>query len=231
MAAEDEDQHDTSKPTNLFSSLGNNLEFSDRKNGNTWGYRGTLNWAIDADNLLLVEVPVLHNNSTGKTGLGDSRLRYFHISYKDYSKFFGVFAFSIDATLPTGDINDGLGSDRTVLAPAIAAGLMLAPWIQTFPIVSYVYTSSTDSVLVAAEDRGSKSGFSIQAITPVVINDEFWVSYTPIYTQQEFGGSSTFSHEFVLNYRINSEFQMQFFTRQIPKIDLSTYRINLQYFF
>ncbi|GJM07850.1 MAG: hypothetical protein DHS20C11_01260 [Lysobacteraceae bacterium] len=222
---------DTSKPTNLFSSFGHNLEYTEAAGTDIWGYRGNLQWAPNPENLVLVELPLLRNESTGKTGIGDTRLRYFNILWKDYSQFFGAFALSVDTVLPTGDIDDGLGSDRAVIAPAVAGGLMIAPWIQTFPIVSYVYTDSTDSLLVPEASRGSLHGYSIQAITPIVVSDKVWLSYTPIYLKADSKLPSTFSHELLLNYTLSPKHQLQFFLRDSPDTDTQSFRLTFRSFF
>ena len=59
--------------------------------------------------------------------------------YKNYEKFVGAFGPSIDIFVPTGKIEDGLGSDRWIISPGFTVGLMASDMIQFFPILSYQY--------------------------------------------------------------------------------------------
>ena len=79
-----ESEIDASKPTNFYSLLDNTLELSSCPNENTMGYRGKLMFAPSEAHLILGEVPLLYNSRTEKFDLGDLRVRYFFLPYKNY---------------------------------------------------------------------------------------------------------------------------------------------------
>ncbi len=224
-------ERDASKPTNLYSQLQNSAEWIDLGETNVFGYRAVLNFATpDQNNLLAAEVPLLYNDRTSKFGLGDIRLRYFGILYKDYSRLVGVFAPSVDLFMPTGNADHGLGSDRWTISPGVATGLIVSKRFQTFPILSYVYTSApgsgesaADFVLAgsglnlvqlgAAGDDDAKHGISLQAIT--VVNFTSWfVWVTPLYVVPDIGDSS-----------VKSQFVLQV----VPSVPIGKYQLGAFY--
>jgi hypothetical protein len=79
---------DPSKPTNFYSRLSNNLEYTFRKEGNnTYGYRANFVWASkNQAHAIHVELPLLYAVTTNKFGLSDMRFRYFWVLYKNYAK-------------------------------------------------------------------------------------------------------------------------------------------------
>ena len=126
---------DASKPTNFYSFIDNTLEYQTSSNQNIFGYRGNLTLAPSSEHLVLAEIPLMYNDRTSKFGLGDIRVRYFWLPYKDYSRFIGAFGPSIDIFAPTGSYADGLGSSSWVVSPGMTVGLMVADFIQFFPMV------------------------------------------------------------------------------------------------
>ena len=101
LQAQDDANIDASKPTNFYSFLDNTLEYSSRSNENVIGYRGKLTLTPSEAHLILGEVPLLYNDRTEKFGLGDLRVRYFWLPYKNYDKFVGAFGPSVDVFMPT----------------------------------------------------------------------------------------------------------------------------------
>ena len=242
---------DVSKPTNLYSLFQNSGEWIDRGETNLFGYRASFAFATrDQNNLLLAEVPLLYNDGTSKFGLGDIRLRYFGILYKDYTKLFGAFAPSVDLFMPTGRAKNGLGSDRWTISPGVATGLIFNKRFQTFPIFSYVYTSAPQSEggtgdfvsnnsslslaqLAVAGDDDANHGISVQSIT--VLNFTSWFLWvTPIYVVPDIGKHSL-NNQFILEVRpsttIGGKYQIGAFYRRNFETKVNTLRFFLALFF
>lgn len=224
LVAQDTDKSqgiDASKPTNFYNLLENNLEYNSRKDGgNLMGYRAQGIFVPDEKLLILTELPLLYNDKSEKFGLGDIRGRVFYLPYKDYSQFFGAFGPSIDIFAPTGNYEDGLGSSSWVVMPGIMAGLMITDWLQAFPIISYSYTSKpiTDAIPDAQKETGS--GITLQAIIPVVFNEDFFIQVTPIYSMDlKTSENSAYRQEIMGQYAISKKVQMVFFYGGTFKFD------------
>ena len=181
-----DDDIDTSKPTNFYNMLDNTIEFANQPNQNVFGYRGKLTFALSEAHLVLAEIPLLYNDRTSKFGLGDIRARYFWLPYKNYEKVFGAFGPSVDIFVPTGSHKNGLGSGRLIVSPGLTVGLMVADWIQLFPILSYQYAGKPvyDNPPVALDK--AIHGLSFQVLMPIVFSDKFFMQVTPIYKMNDF---------------------------------------------
>jgi len=231
-AGEGEDM-DTSKPTNFYSFIDNTLEVAIHSNQNVMGYRGKLTLAISPENLVLVEVPLLYNDRTDKFGLGDLRVRYFWLPYKNYENVFGAFGPSIDIFVPSGSFNNGLGSGRFIVSPGITVGLMVAEWIQFFPILSYQYASKpVYSNPTPATDMDSH-GLSFQVLTPIIFSDVFFVQVTPIYKMNNFTDerADRFEQEVFLSYTLNPKMQLTAFYNGKFEDKIHTISAGLSIFF
>ncbi len=234
--AQEKEEMDISKPTNLYTQYQNTLEYGfndDNSLGKTIGYRGIFNLAsADQNHLVGIEVPMLYNTQSGKFGVGDMRVRYFGIVYKDYSKLFGAFAPSIDLFIPTGSFDNGLGSSSWRISPGVAGGLIFSPSFQTFPILSYLLTTKPGTDKIPEDQKKTRHGLTLQSIT--VINFESWFLWlTPIYVIPDLGDSSI-KNQFILEVRpstraINGKFQLAVFYRRNFEAKANTVRaiINL----
>lgn len=229
--AQDEEK-DTSKPTNLYTFLDNSLEYTSTKTANIYGYRANLNYAPHPDHLGLIEVPLLYNDLTEKGGLGDIRLRYFWTPYKNYDRFVGAFAPSIDVFLPTGKLEDGLGVGSYAISPGIMVGLMLSDKVQTFPILSYQYTSKSVSDTVPDSLDKVLHGLTIQSITSFVFSPLFFMQVTPIYAIPDLDDSkkSGFAMEVLAVYTLTPRLQVSAFARPDFKNEITTARVGLTVF-
>jgi hypothetical protein len=179
--SQEENTIDASKPTNFYTQLDNTFENTNSSGQNVFGYRGKLMFAPSESHLILGEVPLLYNDRTEKFGIGDISARYFFLPYKNYDKLLGAFGPSVDVFVPTGSFEDGLGNGRIVVSPGVTAGLMVADWIQFFPILSYQYVGKPLYDNPTSETSQETHGISIQVVTPVVISDRFFIQVTPIY--------------------------------------------------
>ena len=223
---------DASKPTNFYPLLDNSIEYNSRETGGSlFGYRAQLIYPPSEAHLFLTEVPLLYNDKSGKFGLGDLRLRYFYLPYKNYDNFIGAFGPSIDIFAPTGSFEDGLGSSSWVLTPGVMGGLMLAEWIQAFVVVSYQYTGKRTDAIPESQKK-ERSGITFQSITPVVFSDKFFAQVTPIYALNDLDDSSSnrYIQEVLLQYAITPTLQASAFWRGVFEDNDHTFRMGLTFF-
>ena len=227
-----EPEIDASKPTNFYSMLDNTLEFSSRPNENVMGYRGKIIYAPSAAHLVLAEVPLLYNSRTKKFGVGDLRARYFWLPYKNYDKLLGAFGPSIDVFAPSGSFENGLGSDRWLVSPGLTVGLMVADWIQLFPIVSYQYASAPLSE--AAENAGIKEthGITFQVLAPIVFSEKFFMQITPIYQMNNLKDErqDRYIQELFASYSITKTMQITGYYNGNFKDEIHTLSLGLTVF-
>lgn len=169
-------QIDPSKPTNLYTQLNVQAEYNSRKYvGNLIGSRINLQYAINKDNLLFAEVPLLYNDFTKKFGLGDVRVRYFDVVKRNItSKFIAVAPF-VDITAPTGNTTDSIGSGQWSLAAGVVGGFATSQKFAFFPGISYVYLTKAKISGVGLQFNGSysfsKKTFVFINPTPLFLND------------------------------------------------------------
>lgn len=225
---------DASKPTNFYPLLDNSLEYNSRDaGGNLIGYRGNLTYPPSEEHLFLVELPVLYNDETEGFGLGDIRARYFYLPYKNYDRFFGAFGPSIDIFAPTGSFKDRIGSSSWVITPGVMGGFMLADWIQAFVVASYQYVSKPTTDLIPEDQKQERHGVTVQAITPVVFNDKFFMQITPIWSLADVEDTETsrYIQEVLAQYALAPTLQLSAFYRGNFKDKDHTVRVGLVVFF
>ena len=201
---------DASKPTNFYSMLDNTIENTNSPGQNVFGYRGKIMFAPSEAHLILGEVPLLYNDRTSIFGIGDIRVRYFFLPYKNYDNFLGAFGPSIDFFAPTGSFENGIGSGRWIISPGITIGLMAADWIQFFPIISYQYASKPVYDNPSAALDKSTSGLTFQVMTPIVFSEKFFMQITPIYKMNDFGDErqDRYIQELFAAYSVASKLQI-----------------------
>ncbi len=221
---------DASKPTNFYTQINTQLEYNARESGgNIIGYRGELIYAPSEAHLLLVELPLLYNDQSTKFGLGDVRARYFFLPYKNYDKFVGAFGPSIDVFAPTGSFENGLGSSSWLIQPGITVGLMVADWIQMFPILSYQHTTKPGTNLIPEANKLEQNGISFQIITPIIFSDKLFAQVTPIYTASNINNDRTdrYIQEVFMQYAMKPKLQASLFWRGVLEDKDHTLRIGL----
>lgn len=178
-------------------------------------------------------MPLLHNDSSDKFGLGDLRLRYFFLPYKNYDNFFGAFGPSVDVFAPTGSFEDGLGSSSWSISPGITGGLMIADWIQAFPIVSYVYASKPSTDVIPENQKKERHGLSAQAIIPIVFSERFFMQVTPVYSLGDFDdtkNTSRYIQELLAAHSLSAKWQASIFYRGVFEDKNHTFRLGLTVF-
>ena len=169
---------DPSKPTNLYTQVNGQFEYRDTKDSSgskLTGTRFNIQYAINKDNLLFIEVPLMNNPSTKKFGLSDVRVRYFNAVKRNITSRFIAIAPFADITMPTGSVSNGLGSGNWSLAAGVVGGFILTSKLAIFPGVSYVHITNVNSNGVGFQLNGSysfnKSTFMFVNPTPAFLNN------------------------------------------------------------
>ena len=230
--AQQEEAIDASKPTNFYSMLDNTLELSSRPNENVIGYRGKIMLAPSEAHLILGEVPLLYNDRTEKLGIGDVRVRYFYLPYKNYENFVGAFGPSVDIFMPTGNFENGLGSSRWVVSPGFTVGLMVSEKIQFFPILSYQYAGKPTGDAIPEDSKEETHGITFQVITPIVFSDKFFIQITPIYQMNNISDEKTdrYIQELFASYALKEKMQFTVFYNGNFTDEIHTLSVGLTVF-
>ena len=225
---------DPSRPTNLYTRLSNNIEYNFLRNGNrTYGYRGNFIWASkNQKQAAQIELPLLYSTSSGRFGFGDIRLRYNWIPYKDYSKKPGAFGFSIDAYLPSGNRDNGLGRGRWIVAPGISTAFVFGNF-SMFPNISYVYSSEIIRGKLPATNNALK-GYMLLNSFVYKINKKNYIDCTPFFIKNSYsnGGKDDFITEGNYLYMIKqNKIQVGCFFRRYFYGNTTTIRASMRYYF
>lgn len=197
---------DASNPTNLYTQVNTELEYTSLKNGtNLYGLRSNIQYRFNPDNLILAEIPLLRNDATNKFGLGDIRLRYFTILKREMTaEKFNVIAPFIDITLPTGKFEDGLGTSSFVLSAGSVYGFALSRKVLMFPGLSVIHVTKPSTEFIPDEFKFSSTGILAQANVSIRFNKSWFLFVNPILTYLNTDGewNENFSGEFNLNHMI-----------------------------
>ncbi|MEW2923285.1 hypothetical protein AB1A65_17580 [Muricauda sp. ANG21] len=210
---------DPSKPTNLYTQLNTAAEFASGEGYGIYGLRINYQYAINSDNLILAEVPLLYNNSTNKFGLSDIRVRYFHAAKRNLSpKVIAIVPFA-DVTLPTGSVEKGLGGDTWSVGVGGVVGLALNQEVSLFPGLSYVYLTESGS-----------NGLGLQTNLSYKFNKRTFVFVNPIVTFFDFDtiwqGELNFNHIITPNrFKVNAGWYPNFTSK------FDTFRAGCTFYF
>lgn len=137
--------------------------------------------------LLLAEIGYGKSSFDDKSGMVDSRLRFFHLPYanEDENAFINAFGWSIDAFIPTGDYEDKLGSGSWVINPGVVSAHNFS-WGALYPNLMYEYTIADDSALKRSLDAQDVSDTSQAIKFDLNISPKmpagWWLMLTPSYT-------------------------------------------------
>lgn len=87
----------------------------------------------------------LEGESIDGSGLVDTRVRFFHIAWPNGNENNGWqgLGYTLEALLPTGDIDKSTGLDQWSLAPGLIANYTYNKDIKIFPVVSFVWKKPT----------------------------------------------------------------------------------------
>lgn len=212
LAQDSEENIDPSKPTNIYTRINNNFEFTDRSGEQEYGYRFNYNYAT-SDIQFTAEVPYLYNASSKQYGLSDIRLRTFYVPYVNYDKTFAGLGLSMDLFLPTGSVEDKLGSGSWSISPGILAGILVNDSYSIWPNISYRY-----QVASVKDDIISQHGMTVQITNSINISPKIYLNVSPMVLLNDFKDENRdlLGGEFEFNYMIKkNKLQIGFFSRQL----------------
>ena len=181
--------HDPSDMTNLVTSLSPVLEYHRYENQNLpddglWELKLEGQYSKGSV-MLLGDVGYGYRTGTRKSGLTDSRIRFFHVPYRndEESAWISDFGWSIDSNLPIGDVDDGLGSGNWVFAPGIIwthelNKLNIAPNL----VYQFTWANSDLGHLIPSDGPDESRAFRIELNLSVVTQPRYWFMLTPSYT-------------------------------------------------
>jgi len=192
---------DASKPTNLYTQLNTSLEYQSGQTQNLFGLRTNVQYALNPDNLFLIELPFLYNDLTSKFGVGDMRVRYFNAIKRNISKSFIAIAPFADVSLPSGSFKNGLGSSSWSLAGGVVCGFILTKKLSFFPGISYMYITKPGTSLIPVASKYSSNGIGLQFNASYVINKRtfLFVNPTPSFLNTNGSWKSFWSGDVNLN--------------------------------
>jgi len=226
---------DPSKPTNFYTRLSNNLEYNFTKSGKkTFGYRANFNWASrNQHHSLLAELPLLYSVSSKKFGLSDMRFRYYWVPYKNYAKKPGAFGFAIDTYMPTGNMQDGLGRGRWIIASGLSTAFVFGKF-STFPYFYYLYSSKINNDKLSDDSRKALNGYIIQSVCVFKIDKKSYLDWTPIFIKNSYSnaGKNDFVMEGNYLYMVKeNKMQIGCFARKYFRGKSTTIRASMRLYF
>ena len=226
---------DPSKPTNLYTTINTSLEYSTGDVFEEVGVRISGQYAFNASNLLLFEVPVQRELNNGATGIGNIRLRYFGVLYKDYTRVFpkvAVVAPAVDIYLPGAKADKGIGYGSISTTTGIATGFFFSEKVQAYPIISYLYISKYTNMNLPDGYIPAVSGLNFQCITSWSISDRFFLQFNPAYSIDNLKtGSASFLTEFVLGYQPTERSNITLYGKEEFSIHQRTANIGYTFYF
>lgn len=204
--AQDSQGVDASNPTNLYTQINTQLEYTSNEDGvNLYGFRGNIQYTFNPNNLVLAELPVLYNDAMSSFGLSDVRVRYFSVVHRVMTpEKFSVIAPFVDVTLPTGSFEDGLGRSSFVLSAGAVYGFAISKKVLLFPGLSVVHITKPTTDLLPESLKFSSTGMVAQANASISFNDRWFLFVNPTVTvlNTEGNWSDIWSGDFNLNHMI-----------------------------
>ena len=220
---------DPSKPTNLYTQFNVNLEYQSGKTQNLYGVRSNIQYAINPDNLFMIEVPFLYNDRTSKFGMADMRVRYFNVVKRNITKSFIAIAPFADISLPTGSYKNGLGSSSWSLAGGVVFGFIASQKMSLFPGISYVHITKPGTDLIPPASKFSTNGLGLQFNASYRFNKTtfIFINPTPSFLNTNGNWKSFWAAEFNLNRIIKpNKFKMNLSWNPNFTTDVNTFRLG-----
>lgn len=224
---------DPSKPTNLYTQVNTNLEYQTSNTQNLFGIRANVQYALNPDNLFLVELPLLQNDRTSKSGLGDTRIRYFNAVKRNITKRFIAIAPFADVSLPTGSYKNGLGTSSWSLAGGVVFGFVATKKLAIFPGINYVHITKPDTDLINEAFKFTSNGIGLQFNASYAFDKKtfLFVNPIPIFLNTNGDWKTIWAGEFNLNRIITpNKFKMNIGWFPNFTADIQTVRIGATLF-
>lgn len=226
--SQDDTEIDPSKPTNLYTQVNANLEYTTTHKYDLYGIRANIQYALNPDNLFLFEIPFLYNDSTKKFGMFDIRLRYFAVIKRNITKSFIALAPFIDITAPTGSFEPGLGQSVWSLAAGLVFGFAATKDMALFPGVSVIHITKPITDLIPEELKTTSTGIGFQFNLSYKFTKSIYVfiNPTPLLLNTEGDWKVNWLGEFSLNnIFIPNKFKMNIFW--LPNFTTDSHSLRL----
>lgn len=192
---------DPSKPTNLYTQVNAQLEYQSGKAQDLYGVRMNFQYALNADNLFLIELPFLYNNRTSSFGIGDARIRYFNAVKRNITPTFIAIAPFADISVPLGSFSKGLGTSSWSLAGGVVFGFVASKKLALFPGISYVHITKPDQPSYSSSQAFSTNGVGLQFNASYSFNKStfLFINPTPAFLSTGGNWNTVWSGELSLN--------------------------------
>ena len=189
LSAEEGGYHDPSDVTALVTSLSPVLEYARYDNGGEpddglWQMKIEGQYSKDSI-LLLADIGYGYRTGNEEGGILDSRVRFFHVPYRnpDPETWLSALGWSIDAYIPFGDVDEGLGSGNWVLAPGV---IWTHPFsaVDVSPNLVYEFTWANDDLKddIPDDDPNDSQAVRLELNLAFDVPDRYWLLVTPAYT-------------------------------------------------
>lgn len=177
--SENKKEIDPSNPTNLYTQLNGSLEYQSFENNNIYGTKFNVQYAFDPANLILVDLPIRHNEATKKTSIADVRLRYYHVAKKGITKQFIALVPYLDVYIPVGSYKNGLGTGSWSMGAGLLCGFVFTTKFSFFPGVIYSHITKPNTDLIPDYDKVSSDGIGLQFNTTYKFTSRTFLSINP----------------------------------------------------
>jgi hypothetical protein len=195
-----EKEIDASKPTNLYTQVNVLPEYQNIKNGSDlYGSRFNIQYAANADNLFIVEVPFLHSTATNKTGLSDLRVRYFSAVKRNITPRLIALAPFLDITAPTGSVKNGLGTGSWSLSAGAVIGYIVTSRFAVFPGVGYVHLTKPNYFADSVSFKSNGVGLQLNGSFSFSKRTFMFINPTPSFINTNGTWKSFWSGDFSVN--------------------------------
>ena len=181
--------HDPSDVTALVTSISPVLEYQAHENGDDpddelWEFKLEGQYSRGSV-LLLADLGYGTRTGTDKSGITDSRIRFFHVPVRneDPDAFISALGWSIDAFLPFGNVDDGLGSGNYTFAPGVIWSHDFRGWSLS-PNLVYQLTWANDDLadLLGEDDPRHSQAVRLELSFAIDTPERYWFQVTPSFT-------------------------------------------------
>jgi hypothetical protein len=197
---ENKKEIDPSNPTNLYTQINGTFEYQSFEDNDVYGMKFNVQYAFNPDNLMLVDLPIRHNEATNKTGLGDMRVRYYHVAKKGITKKFVAIVPYLDFSIPVGSYENGLGSSSWSLGAGLLCGFVFNPKLSFFPSINYSHITKPGTDLILDANKYSSDGIGLQFNTTYKFTKRTFMSINPSPSFRNKNGSWKTTWEGDLNF-------------------------------
>ncbi|WP_163933051.1 hypothetical protein [Paraferrimonas sp. SM1919] len=197
--------------------------------GSVNAVRGEMNFALGAEHLILTEFGYAKSEGVDskKSGMLDTRLRYFNLPYQNDNNddFIQAAGWSLDVTLPTGDYKSQLGTGMYTVAIGGMTKHVINDSLMILPNISYVYSkagSALEKDLIASGQGAGLTHHGLRAdlFVSYKFTDAMWGMAVPSYTKGLQGAADAANIKLYLGYMfsgsdgIKLEYQKNFTKEQ-----------------